>query len=254
MTSRYLLRLDDACPTMDAVKWRRLEQLLDELMIKPLVAVVPDNRDPDLDRCPPDPDFWRTVRRWRDKGWTIAMHGYQHLLQPTSARLVLPFYQHSEFAGLTFHEQAKKLSAAWSVFGSHGLQPNVWIAPAHCFDRVTLSALAAETPIRVISDGIARQPYLEDGFQWLPQQLWRLTPRKSGLWTVCLHPNTMVDADLENLRKELLGAYRGRITEVSKITPPIRGKSLSDRVESALFWQRHRLQKVKQRAKILLRG
>ena len=89
--ARYLLRLDDACPTMDAARWQTIEDLFDLHAIKPLVAVVPDNRDPNLEKDTPDPAFWDKVRRWQHKGWTIALHGYQHVLRPTTAKMMLPF-------------------------------------------------------------------------------------------------------------------------------------------------------------------
>ncbi len=254
MSARYLLRLDDACPTMDLAKWDRLESLLDEHDALPLVAVTPDNQDPALVKGPPDPAFWERVRRWRDKGWTIAMHGYQHALHPTTAKMLLPFYPHSEFAGLPLDRQSDKIRAAWAIFQAEGLAPDAWVAPAHCFDRITLAALAAETPIRVVSDGIARRPFVEDGFQWLPQQLWRLVPKRSGVWTVCLHPNAMDDSDFDALRNALSGDYRARIASVREMLPVSRRKSPVDRMESAWFWQRHRLQQWRGRLKRWRRG
>lgn len=254
MSARFLIRLDDACPSMDAGRWQRIELLLDEHAIKPIVAVVPDNHDPNLKREADDPEFWSKVRRWRDKGWSIAMHGYQHLLQPTNAKLILPFYRHSEFAGLSFEQQCDKLRTSWNIFAANGVFPDIWIAPAHCFDRTTISALSSETPIRVISDGIARNPYLEDGFLWLPQQLWSLKPKSAGLWTVCLHPNTMSDQEIDSLRHELSGPYRGKIARVGEVEAPAGGKTLIDRFEGAIFWQRHRLQRIRQHVKSLLRA
>jgi predicted deacetylase len=239
---------------MDADRWQQLEQLFDDLEIKPIVAVVPDNRDRDLVRSPDDPGFWLKVRRWQDKGWSIAMHGYQHLLMPTDARLVLPFYRHSEFAGLSLKEQSGKLRTALSIFTANGVRPGIWVAPAHCFDRTTLRALAAATPIRTISDGIARKPYLEDGFMWLPQQLWKLTPKIGGVWTVCLHPNSMSGLDVDSLRSELSGAYRRKIARVAELEPPTGGKTFADHVEDAIFWQRHRLQGIRRQARSLLRA
>lgn len=50
--SQYLLRMDDASDYMDAEKWQRMEELLDRYGIKPLVGVIPDNRD--LSRFIPD--------------------------------------------------------------------------------------------------------------------------------------------------------------------------------------------------------
>ena len=44
----YCLRLDDACPQMNAEKWARIERILDKYKVKPIVGVIPENRDPDL--------------------------------------------------------------------------------------------------------------------------------------------------------------------------------------------------------------
>ena len=48
MTAKYLIRMDDACPTMDHDKWEYLEKILDEFSIKPIIAVVPKNVDEEL--------------------------------------------------------------------------------------------------------------------------------------------------------------------------------------------------------------
>lgn len=243
MSARYLLRLDDACPTMDTTKWRAIEELLDARGIRPLVAVVPDNRDPVLQVDAPDPQFWDAVRRWAAKGWTIAMHGYQHQFHAVDrTRLLLPFYDRSEFAGLPYEAQAEKIRSSWRLFKDAGVEPTAWIAPAHCFDRVTLEALRAETPIRIVSDGLARAQFFELGFYWLPQQLWSVVPKTSGLWTICLHPNTMSGAQIEDLGRSLaVPAIASRLVSVGNIELKERGRSLVDRAYGAWFWQRKRL-------------
>ena len=48
MKPTYILRLDDACPTFDRSQWFRIEKILDQLKLVPIVAVVPDNQDPTL--------------------------------------------------------------------------------------------------------------------------------------------------------------------------------------------------------------
>ena len=42
---KYLIRLDDACETMDLNKWLRMESLLSKYNVKPLIAVIPNNED-----------------------------------------------------------------------------------------------------------------------------------------------------------------------------------------------------------------
>ena len=75
---RFIIRLDDACPKMNREGWRRIEQMLDSYHIKPIVGIIPDNRDENF-TWDVDLDFWDiTVHRWADKGWTIAQHGCHH--------------------------------------------------------------------------------------------------------------------------------------------------------------------------------
>ena len=46
--TEYIVRLDDACPTMDAPRWSEVESLLVRHDVKPIVAVVPANAGPGL--------------------------------------------------------------------------------------------------------------------------------------------------------------------------------------------------------------
>lgn len=240
MKARYLLRLDDACPTMRHSAWSRMESILDCWGILPLVAVVPDNQDPELQIEVPDPAFWDRVRTWQGKGWEVAMHGYQHCFHYVSRRqLILPFYDRSEFGGLSLTEQAVKIRSAWKVFESMGIYPKVWIAPAHSFDHTTLQALRQETPIRIVSDGIAWNQYYEDDFYWLPQQLWSYAVKSSGFWTICLHPNSMDDQQLDQFERLLeQESIRSQIVSLQNIYLTTRSRSLADRAYYLWFWSR----------------
>jgi predicted deacetylase len=246
MAAQYLIRLDDACPTMDHARWARLEGIFDALGICPMVAVVPANVDPELDRAPADPAFWDKVRGWQGKGWAIAMHGLEHDFHPVDRHtLLLPFYDRSEFAGLGVDAQAAKLAASWALFAEQGVEPGLWIAPAHCFDRNTLAALAQATPIRTISDGIAMAPYRQHGFNWIPQQLWALAPRRHGVWTLCLHPNTMTERDMAALEAQLQTPYyRSRVIGAQAVVFPSRGPRLVDRAYAAWFWRKGPLRRM----------
>lgn len=240
MSARYLIRMDDACDTMDLHKWQLVEKILDEFGVKPIVAVVPNNQDIDLMIDPPDVKFWERVRDWKAKGWTIAMHGYNHLMHPTESELLLPYYKRSEYAGLNYEEQATKIRKSWRLFQNQGVEPNVWIAPAHCFDALTLKAIHNETSIRAVSDGIAWDVYYEHDFFWIPQQLWGLTERQSGLWTVCLHPNMMTEESITLLRQAIRDQYQDRIITFEDVELKKQKKSLRGRLYHAYFWGRRR--------------
>jgi predicted deacetylase len=64
---------------MNWAVWRSVEQALLELDVKPIVAVVPDNQDAALKVGEENKNFWDDVRAWQERGWTIGLHGYQHV-------------------------------------------------------------------------------------------------------------------------------------------------------------------------------
>jgi predicted deacetylase len=243
MSARYLVRLDDACATMDHARWNAVEAVLDELEIRPIIGVTPDNRDPNLMLAPADPAFWDRVRSWQAKGWSIAMHGLHHLLHYIDRRrLIIPFYDHSEFAGLDDDAQAALIARSWALFEAEGVRPTIWMAPGHSFDWGTLRAIERETPIRVISDGLTRDYIREAGFTWLPQQLWEPQPRANGLWTICLHPNVMSDNEIHELRDRLAKSYyRKRTVAVSELALKGRRRSVVDVLYTHYFLARARI-------------
>lgn len=205
MSARYLVRLDDACPTMRAETWGPLEALLDELGIKPLVGVIPDNRDPKLMHSPADEAFWTRVRRWQAKGWDIALHGLHHVYHPIppDGRPILRLHDESEFVGLPLDEQKRKISAGYATMAQAGVHPRIFMAPSHTFDRLTLQALRDVTGIRIIADGHALRAFDAAGFTWIPQQIWRYVEMPFGVWCICLHPNSMSQADLDRVSADL---------------------------------------------------
>ena len=138
----YLIRLDDASDHMNTERWERMEQILDENGVKPLVGVIPLNRDPMLLEFPEDPFFWEKAKAWQDKGWRIALHGYEHVYS-TAEGGINPVHNKSEFAGHTLEEQRRKIREGLSVLQVKGLTPDVFFAPSHTFDKNTLRALEA---------------------------------------------------------------------------------------------------------------
>ena len=66
MNNRYLIRLDDACPTMDAAKWSRVEDILDRYGVRPMVGIIPHNEDPKQNIDPEDANFWSKTKAWEN--------------------------------------------------------------------------------------------------------------------------------------------------------------------------------------------
>src|SRR5437868_15488717 len=138
--THYLLRFDDICPTMNWSVWLEIECILIQQALKPLLAVVPDNQDPTLQIDSPAADFWERVRGWQARGWTIALHGFQHRYVSGNAGLV-GVRKKSEFAGLPSEQQREKLRLGVEVFKHEQITPRVWIAPGHSFDANTVALL-----------------------------------------------------------------------------------------------------------------
>src|SRR5579863_10035621 len=97
--AQYLLRVDDLCPTVHADRWHALEVLIEEFEIKPILGIVPDNRDPELCQSAPNPEFWPQMRALESAGASIGLHGFRHLCASRGCSLV-PIHRISEFAGV----------------------------------------------------------------------------------------------------------------------------------------------------------
>lgn len=240
MDAKYLIRLDDACPQMHHEKWNKIEEIFDIFDIKPIVAIIPDNKDKTLNIKDKDPNFWKKALNWKNKGWSIGLHGYQHDMKPTDAKQILPIYKRSEFSGLSYDEQSLKIRKGYSILNENGLNPSVWVAPAHCFDKTTLEVINNETSIRIVSDGIAFNTFYDHGINWIPQQLWDFQHKRNGIWTVCLHPNMMSNEDIEKLKGKLY-LYKDKIISVNDLEFKKNKKSLRSKIFSLYFWGKYRI-------------
>jgi hypothetical protein len=199
---QYILRFDDICPTMNWGLWAEIEDVLVQRGLKPILAVVPDNRDSELQVNPPVSDFWERVRAWQDRGWTIALHGFQHRYVSRNAGIVAT-RKKSEFAGLPAGEQREKLRRGMDIFEHEGITARVWIAPGNAFDATTVRLLP-EFGIDVISAGYFQFPYVcAKGITWVPQQMYYFRPAPAGVWTVCYHHNQWEASRLGTFCEEL---------------------------------------------------
>jgi predicted deacetylase len=230
---QILIRFDDICPAMNWDRWSEIEYTLDEAGVKPILAVVPDNRDPTLEFGSVREDFWPVVRGWQSRRWAIAMHGYQHLYK-TKRGGILRLNSRSEFAGLPAAEQRQQLKSGIEIFRREGVEPDAWIAPAHSFDWTTVDLLG-DLGIGVISDGLHRYPHRDPrGILWVPQQLWRFRAVPAGVWTVCFHHNDWTARDLNRFRTDL-SRYREHVTTLAEVCSKYAGrrKTMSDRFVAA---------------------
>jgi predicted deacetylase len=215
MTVKFLLRFDDLCPTLNWDVWQKLENVMVEENVSPIIAVIPDNRDPNFFEGPADPRFWDRVRAWQARGWTIGLHGYQHRYVNKESGII-GLNNYSEFAGLPLEEQYSKLKKGLEIFARENVRADAWVAPAHSFDQNTVKALAS-LGVKAIIDGMSLYPYRDkQGTFWVPQQLWKFRTAPFGVWTVCIHPPDKLYRDVNFFRK-CIREHQASITSFSAV-------------------------------------
>ena len=241
---KYLVRLDDACPYMDENKWIHIETVLDKYGIKPLVGIIPHNEDDVTIVGPEIVDFWSKAVGWQTKGWTIALHGYNHCYA-TNEGGVNPIHNRSEFAGLSFEEQQYKIREGYCILKEKGLTPTCFFAPSHTFDENTIKALKAVTPIRMLSDTMGRYPYRYDNdFTIIPSQMGRFREIPlSGYWTFCFHPNNMGEREMYEF-ESFIEVHQDKFASFSDIlTNEVKKRGVVDELMSWAYLTLRRMKK-----------
>lgn len=216
MPASYLIRFDDITQTMNWKRWAQIEDLLREYDIRPLIAVVPDNRDPKLQVDSSHPNFWGKIRELQGRGYYIGLHGFQHVYKTQDAGL-LKLNRFSEFSGVALGLQLEMITRGLQIFSREGVRADCWAAPAHSFDGSTLKALRS-AGISTVSDGFAFYPAVDsEGLLWIPQQLWRFYRVPAGVWTVCFHHNHWTDTQFDAFRSSIRN-FAPRIRSFQEIT------------------------------------
>jgi predicted deacetylase len=245
--AQYLLRVDDLCPTTSRERWQLFRALIEEFRLQPILAVVPDNRDHDLAVSEADSSFSGQMRALEYGGSMIGLHGYRHLCH-SCGRNRLGLDRASEFAGVPSEMQRKWIGEGLRILRGHGLNPRIFVPPHHGFDTNTLSALRSEG-IPLLSDGFARRPFLCGEVTWIPQQLWAAEEKVSGVWTICVHPNTASAANVAGVRA-FLRAHAGQFTSVDRLLDevPATTLTLAERLHAEAALCRFKLFRAARRA------
>ena len=194
-------RLDDIAPGLKMDNLKRFEQIFEKHGIKPIIGVVPCNKDPKLAMLECDEDeFWNELIRLQGRGWTIAQHGYEHVYSNENSGILKanPF---SEFAGFSYEIQAEKIAKGKKILEDHGLKTTMFMAPGHTFDEITLKALR-DNGFKYITDGYTKLPYRRENLVFIPCSLADPKVPKE-VDTVCIHLNYWDDEDFANLEKFL---------------------------------------------------
>ncbi len=239
MKCYYLIRLDDACPYMNRAKWQRMEGILDKYGVKPMVGIIPDNADPKTMIEPENLMFWDKAKAWQEKGWAIALHGYDHCyISDKGMNGLNPMWSRSEYAGVSLEKQKEKICKGVGILKEHGLVAKYFFAPSHTLDENTLNALLAESDIRIVSDTIGRYPYSHNNFWFIPQITGHCVKMPlSGIYTFCFHPNMMEVHDFMCL-ETFLNDYSACFISFDEINLEAYGKKLFvDKLLSFLFFK-----------------
>ena len=169
---KYLIRVDDICEGFNFKNFQRFKKIMFEYNIQPILAVVPNNGDKNLivQKALSKVFFWKLIKNLQLKyKWTIGIHGYDHVYLSRNGG-IMKTNNASEFVGISRQKQKNKLVKSLKIFDKYKVNTNLFIAPAHSFDVVTLSILS-ELNINNISDGFFNYPGVDKrGIFWLPQQ------------------------------------------------------------------------------------
>ena len=198
--------MDDICPDMNYNKFARVRDIFLKYKIKPLLGVVPANTDEKLmgmrkqGSYKADELVWKEIKNLADSnGWQIALHGYHHNYSKMDGGL-LNINQRSEFAGDSYMIQTEKIVAGKKILIEKGLDPIAFMAPAHSFDENTLKALN-NCGIYIITDGKGVYPYKIGDILLMPVPLSMFWDLPFGIYTICLHANTMHEKDFVKLER-----------------------------------------------------
>lgn len=244
---KVAVRLDDITPDMDWERFYRFKALLDKYQIRPLIGVVPDNRDENLraeapalggrEKSTADPpeDFWVYIRQLQKEGWQVAMHGFRHIYATKKGGL-FPLNDFSEFAGLPYKSQKKMLEEGKKILEERGIRTGLFMAPAHSYDQNTLKALR-ETGFTGLTDGFGDGPYRWKGLCFYPIsfKLSRTFQKEAGYSTMVIHTGTVSGEDLKRYE-----GYFGRkdvqwISYGEYLEQPAKERAVTDRWKEFLM-------------------
>ena len=232
-----LIRMDDIAENMNWHLMDKCELLFDKYQIKPLLGVIPKNRDPELLKFNKNNEFWKRVMGWKNKGWEITMHGCNHLYtQKSDKNDIFNYGGNSEFYGLNYHTQLEKIKNGLEVFKKKEIKIRSFFAPNHIYDANTLAALK-NSDIKIIIDGYGLFPYYRDKILFVPQLFFKEILLPFGVQSTQVHMNNWDDPYCENFHK-FINKNKKKITDLDHIielaNPHIIQKPVNYLVEKTL--------------------
>lgn len=189
--------MDDITPDMNWDNFNFFRKLFEEAGITPLLGIVPDNRDPKLSCGTVHDDFYEVIKELENEGYSLAMHGFRHIYTTRSGGM-FPLNNYSEFAKIPHDRQKEMLIQGRAELRKHGIDTDIFMAPAHSYDRNTLKALK-EAGFTKVTDGFGRAPYMYKGITFYPIsfKLDRSLKQNRGATTLVIHANAVTEKEKE---------------------------------------------------------
>ena len=194
--AKYLIRFDDICPRMSWKKFNIIKKFLEECNIKCILAVIPNNKDKNLNLEKPRKNFFQFLRSKKKYGDTIAQHGFKHVYHTIDGG-ILKINKASEYASLSYKEQYKSISEGKKILNKQNLFQGIFVAPAHSYDNNTILA-AKKLGFKIFSDGHSLYPFSYLKMYFIPQfNFFSFFP--FGYITLAIHCNTISKKKIEEL-------------------------------------------------------
>ena len=211
ITSKYtglLIRMDDISENMNWALMNKCEKLFDKFKIKPLLGIIPINKDTELLKFPKNDRFWERVENWKNKGWEITMHGCNHLYtQKSDKNDIFNYGGNSEFYGLDYSMQLNKIKTGLEEFKKREIKVRSFFAPNHIYDSNTLKALK-DSDIKIIIDGYGLFPYYKNEILFIPQLFYKEIFLPFGIQSTQMHINNWNNKNYSNFEKFIKKNYK----------------------------------------------
>ncbi len=188
-----LIRFDDITQNMNWTLMKKCEDIFTKYNIKPLVGVIPNNKDSEFLKYERLKNFWDKVREWKSSGWEISMHGFNHVYDmETNKKDFFGYGGRSEFFGHSYDVQKRKIENGLTIFKNEKINIRSFFAPNHTYDVNTLKALK-DSGINTVIDGYGLMPYSELGLNFIPQLFYKEIMLPFGIQSTQIHLNYMDD-------------------------------------------------------------
>ena len=207
-----LIRLDDVAENMNWDLMKKSELLFEKYEIKPVLGVIPNNKDKELLSHPKADDFWQMLRNWKDKGWEISMHGYTHVYDKnTNKKDYFKYGGDSEFCGHSLTTQMSRIENGLKKFRDEKIKIRSFFAPNHTYDKNTFAALK-NSGINEVIDGYGLMPYTENQIKFVPQLFYKVFALPFGIQTTQIHLNYWKQKEFDDFERFVDNNYKKIIT------------------------------------------